>query len=526
MMNKSNFYDPLYDYVTFEEAEAGEPDGLMIFRAGFGGRGDVIRSKRKTKQILPFLDTVELNRLNFLRQSGLAFLVYPSATHTRFAHSVGSCYLGFMACEKITMQSENIVKRKNGQPKHFIETYYLSEWLEKRGWREEFLLSLLLHDLGHFPFSHTMESNLDFWTCFPDVVSHEDITCELILGDPKSKLYQKYKKFIGARLSCTLASGLKYKSVSELVAQGKRKGIDANVLCFLISGREKYLKKVVNANHLDLRLVHHLVSGLLDLDRIDHYRRDSYHTGLKFGSNLNFSGLLGGMALHYYIDGLQRDIQFELRLSSDAIGHALTLLHSKERLVHDCFDHPSNVAYDAMLHRAINFYLDINYMDEQLMNEEQVEKAYELFFLTDDELLCKLMGDGDDKVKEIVSRIYNRKPFTYLGKGRVKAKKNSINTLRRVLIEETGYAEEDIVLRPAKHYNSQKFPTEEWMNLHYLFDESGNNLVEDRDYEEQIRYFERVQDQGKNSVWFFTPDQDKAEKLRNVIQRKVEKYVK
>ena len=524
MISKSNFYDPLYDYVTFEEAEAGESDGLSIFRAGFGNRGDVISSKRKTKQILPFLNTVELNRLNFLRQSGLAFLVYPSATHTRFAHSIGSCYLGFMACAQITMQVEKTTKGRTGSKAREIESVRLSDWLERRGWREEFLLALLLHDVGHFPFSHTLESNFDFWASFPDPISHEDITCELIQGNSNSELFRRYQQHLHQRLQDNRPNQTKYRLVSELVAHRKHRGVDANVLCFFVSGEQKYLKNVSGAARLDLELVHHLVSGLLDLDRIDHYRRDSYYTGLKFGSNLNFAGLLGGMTFHYYVDDLQRDNQFELRLSPDAIGHALTLLHSKERLVHDCFDHPVNIAYDAMLHQAINLYLGINFLEVRPMDHEQVEKAYELFFLTDDALLSKLTNESDERVREIIIRICNRRPYTYLGKGKLKPKKHSLNNLRREVLDETQCDQDDIVIRAAKHYGSRKVPTEEWMHLHYLFDEKGVNLAEDRDYEEQIRYFERVQDQDRSVVWFFTPDPSKAEKLRTAIQGKVERY--
>lgn len=521
-MIKSHFYDPLYDYVTFEEAESG---GLKTFRAGFGNRVGTTQ-KRQTKQILPFLETFEVNRLNFLRQSGLAFLVYPSATHTRFAHSIGSCYLGFMACEMITMQAETQIKvRSKFQTK--VETMYLSTWLEKRGWREEFLLALLLHDLGHFPFSHTLESNLDFWECFPYPISHEEVTCELLQGDSNSEVFKRYKKYIESRIDVKKAAQYNCKFVSELISKERRRGIDVNALCYLISGEAKYINRIDKADHLYLKLAHHLVSGLLDLDRVDHYRRDSYYTGLKFGSNLNFAGLLGGMTLHYYVDELrQEDVRFELRLSSGAIGHALTLLHSKERLVHDCFEHPSNVSYDSMLHRAINLYVGINDSKGNKLTRQQIDKAYELFFLTDDELLFKLMSEGNDKVKEIIVRIQNRKPFIYLGKGIVKHKKNSLRILREKLIENTKLSYDDIIFKAAKHYASTKVPTDEWLHLHYLFDDKGNNLIEDRDYEEQIRYFERIQDHGRNLVWFFTPDPSKSEILDNALKLLVEKYVK
>jgi hypothetical protein len=61
-----------------------------------------------------------------------------------------------------------------------------------------------------------------------------------------------------------------------------------------------------------------------------------------------------------------------------------------------------------------------------------------------------------------------------------------------------------------------------------LFDERGGNLIQDGDYEEQIRYFERGQDHGRNLVWFFTPNSNKAEILTKAIrgEERVEKFVK
>src|SRR5205085_6759179 len=118
--------------------------------------------------------------------------------------------------------------------------------------------------------------------------------------------------------------------------------IDRNAICYLISGNKRYLSRKPSGQRAQLQVLHELVSGLLDLDRVDHYRRDNYFTGVRAGTNLNFPSLLGGITIYYQKKTKRRP---ELWLSSFAIGHAISLLLSKERLTEDCFEHPQSIAY-------------------------------------------------------------------------------------------------------------------------------------------------------------------------------------
>jgi len=175
---RRDFYDPLYDFVTFEEAAHAEPRDIFrhgFTRKGVATHGESISPHNDAKAVLPFLDTPELARLSFLRQSDLAFLVYPSASHTRFAHAIGSCYLGFVASQRVAVNRGMSFEAN-------LAAEYLSSFLESTGLREEFYLALLLHDTGHFPFSHALENNRDFWEAFGQELCHEDTACQLIEG--------------------------------------------------------------------------------------------------------------------------------------------------------------------------------------------------------------------------------------------------------------------------------------------------------------------------------------------------------
>ena len=86
---------------------------------------------RLEPQALAVLDTPAVQRLRYVRQLGHAFLVYPGATHTRFEHALGAYHLARRVVAEL------------GQ----LET---EEGLAVR-------LAALLHDIGHYPFSHALE---------------------------------------------------------------------------------------------------------------------------------------------------------------------------------------------------------------------------------------------------------------------------------------------------------------------------------------------------------------------------------
>lgn len=157
-------------------------------------------------------------RLRRIKQLGLTDLVYPGALHTRFHHAIGAYHL--MRKALFTLRTKGVE---------------ISE--------EEALgaqLAILLHDIGHGPFSHTLEHSLI------KNVSHEHI----------SMLYM-------------------HKLNDEF--QGK---LDLAIQIFT----NKYHKK----------FLHQLVSGQLDVDRLDYLTRDSYFTGVSEGI-INYNRLIDMM---------------------------------------------------------------------------------------------------------------------------------------------------------------------------------------------------------------------------------------
>ena len=149
-----------------------------------------------------------VHRLTRIKQLGLTSYVYPGTQHTRFQHSLGALHLMTEAIKTLQNKGNNISEDE-------ANAVYAA---------------ILLHDLGHGPFSHTLE---DF---FFTQHSHEDVGIALI-----ERLNQEFD----GKLSITL----------QII-------------------RNTYPK----------RFLHELVSGQLDMDRLDYLRRDSFFSGVTEGN--------------------------------------------------------------------------------------------------------------------------------------------------------------------------------------------------------------------------------------------------
>jgi len=174
---------------------------------------------------LELIEAPEIQRLYNIKQLGFAHLVFPGAHHTRLEHSLGSYYLATKAGDILNLKKD---KRK--------------------------LLSCaaLLHDIGHGPFSHTLE------TILRDTlnVDHVDLTEKLILG--KRTIFDKLEKELIEPLT-----------VFDIL---NNHNIDPTDVVKIIKGNtksEQYLGQLMNST--------------IDVDQLDYIIRDSYYTGVAYG---------------------------------------------------------------------------------------------------------------------------------------------------------------------------------------------------------------------------------------------------
>jgi HD superfamily phosphohydrolase len=147
-------------------------------------------------------------RLRRISQMGFSYIVYPGAHHTRMHHALGAMFLMQKAVQ--VLHSKGVVISKKEE--------------------EALYIAILLHDIGHGPFSHAMENSI------VENISHEQISLLFMKA-----LNQKFNKQL------TLA-----------------------IQIFKDQHPRKFL--------------HQLVSGQLDMDRLDYLKRDSFYTGVPEGT--------------------------------------------------------------------------------------------------------------------------------------------------------------------------------------------------------------------------------------------------
>jgi hypothetical protein len=178
------------------------------------------------------VDTPEFQRLRRVKQLGFAHLVYPGAVHTRFLHALGVYHLTTRAIESL---------RDNGDLDRLSES--------EREAIPSVRLAALLHDVGHYAFSHAME----------------ELGSEALPGHHE----EVADRFLGADPIRSVLSGIGSGSL-EFIAD-------------LIRGQSDHP-------------LQGLVAGSLDLDKIDYLRRDSLFCGVPYGA-VDVERLLDSLAV-------------------------------------------------------------------------------------------------------------------------------------------------------------------------------------------------------------------------------------
>ncbi len=158
--------------------------------------------------IFDLIEHQYFQRLRRISQMGLSYLVYPGAHHTRFHHAIGSMYLMQQAIKELCFKGIEITEEEE----------------------QALLCAILLHDIGHGPFSHAMENSI--------------------------------------------VEGVSHEYISLLFMENLNKRFNGNLTVAIQIFKGEYPKKFLNQ----------LVSSQLDMDRMDYLKRDSFYTGVAEGN--------------------------------------------------------------------------------------------------------------------------------------------------------------------------------------------------------------------------------------------------
>lgn len=195
-----------------------------------------------TPRVRALVDTAEFQRLAHVTQLGLASRVYPGATHTRFEHALGV----FHNALRYLWQLGKDERFSAAVDSHTADVL---------------LAAALLHDLGHWPFCHPIE-DIDL----PNVPPHEQFAAEFL--SPQREL-----------------AG---------VLRNAWQVDPAEVLDVLVPSTDSP----------KLRLIRSIVSGPIDIDKMDYLERDSLHAGVPYGRNFDKNRLIQSLLVNATGDGL------------------------------------------------------------------------------------------------------------------------------------------------------------------------------------------------------------------------------
>jgi HD superfamily phosphohydrolase len=209
------------------------------------------RKTRLTSRLSTLLEEPLIRRLGSVTQLGLARLVYPGATHTRLEHSLG-----------VYSNAVEYIRALYNDPINplFRQIMSQSDLIA-------LLLAALLHDLGQYQHAH------DLLEVEPAVFSHESLTKSLLKGD-----------------------WLNYKPLTDSLR---------TILQEQWSTKPERIVEILDANpenyNLDIknRILHTIISGPLDVDKLDYLLRDSDNCQAVYGNGLDRSRLLSTLTIVY-----------------------------------------------------------------------------------------------------------------------------------------------------------------------------------------------------------------------------------
>lgn len=276
---------------------------------------------------LDLIEAAELQRLYNIKQLGFAHLVYPGANHTRLEHSLGTYYMAYKAAEKLDINNDE---------------------------KEIVACAALLHDIGHGPFSHTLEYILRDKLN----VDHVDLTEKLIFGE--------HEIFNEIEEDFIVSPG-----VFEIL---NKYSVDLKEIAYIIRGkptRNSYLCQLLNSS--------------IDVDQLDYLIRDAYYTGVAYGM-IDIDRFLQTLIIN----------DNQLAVLKKGVGVIENILMARSLMYSSVYFHKTVRIAELMLSKAIELIEDLD--------------PFEFFKKTDAELVNDLKKMGSFQ-NEIVTRLKYRNLF-------------------------------------------------------------------------------------------------------------------
>ncbi len=258
--------------------------------AGLDAAGGVVRIPPElnvplTDRVRRLIDSPQFRHLSGISQLGLVSRVFPGATHTRFEHSLGVYRLALVFL------------------RHFSHDPRFTQLVSPAA-AERLIVAALMHDVGHWPYCHPIED-----IKLPGLPSHESRARGLLNESP----------------------------LAEAIAEDWRTTPDE--VADLLAGR-----------HLDAggQLLHSLLSGPIDIDKLDYLARDSLHAGVPYGRHFDQGRLIASLCLNRSGDALA--------ITTKGKTAAELMVFARYVMFSEVYWHHSVRAATAMLSRLVAWF--------------------------------------------------------------------------------------------------------------------------------------------------------------------------
>lgn len=335
------------------------------------------------------LGTLYFQRLNHIKQLSLSYFVFPGAVHTRFSHSLGVLHITEKLIQHIKKKG---YKDFNDSKKHQIVR-----------------LAALLHDIGHYPLSHTLEKSYMEFSHF--VISEKKMTipdlennnlrdyCDSQDINNFLKYYAKNKdsEVNHEEFARFVIESKPFKKILfELFPKLNDKDLD--IICKLITG------KYINDEYF---IASKLINSRLDADQMDYMIRDTINTGINASIDLDYIINNIDICEKIYPDKIKRKtIAFNIKaiqvieqfLLSKYYWYANILFYNKAYIV-------NNVAQRIYSYLLINNKIDSNYTTIENFKNILNNDPEKFFFFNDDYFWKKIQDIIDENNGDLVYKL-------------------------------------------------------------------------------------------------------------------------
>jgi uncharacterized protein len=275
-------------------------------------------------------------RLQKIKQLGFVYRIWPGATHTRYEHSLGCYYLAVRALRALLQRGD-----KGGLFGVSVSSV------------QTLVVAALLHDIGHYPFSHTIEE-----LGYP-IITHEKVGRSIIEKSEIATILERDYRLSPER-------------VADFIDPPKAKALPA-----------------------DDQLLNSLLSGALDVDKLDYLPRDARACNVPYGG-VDVSRLQLALRIHPNVQNQRRIV-----VTHKGISPLHSLLHARQEMFDNIYWHHTARALQVMLMRAVH--------EAMLCGALQVEQLVGL----DDASLLSLLSETQMPIssRKLADDLEMRRPY-------------------------------------------------------------------------------------------------------------------